>query len=82
MEKMELIFDSFEVSENGTDDISSYNPDENGRFPANLLVCDDALNNGIINRGNNKPSARVAGALQYFTNWIRKSSIPITISNI
>lgn len=39
-----------------------YNPDENGRFPANLLVCDDALNNGIINRGNNKPSARVAGA--------------------
>ena len=26
MEKMELIFDSFEVSGNGTDDISSYNP--------------------------------------------------------
>ena len=25
---------------------------------------------------------KVNGSLQYFTNWIRKSSIPITISNI
>jgi len=38
------------------------NPNDNGRFPANLLVCDDALNDGIINRGKNKPSARTAGA--------------------
>jgi site-specific DNA-methyltransferase (adenine-specific) len=37
-------------------------PNENGRFPANLLVCDDALNNGKITYGNNKPNARTAGA--------------------
>jgi len=28
-------------------------PDNNGRFPANLLICDDALNNGDITHGTN-----------------------------
>jgi len=42
--------------------ISNNIPNEKGRFPANLLVSDDALNNGKMTRGNNKPSARTAGA--------------------
>jgi DNA modification methylase len=48
----------------GRTDIQMLNniPNENGRFPANLLVSDDALNNGIINHGTNKPTARTAGA--------------------
>jgi DNA modification methylase len=48
----------------GRTDIQIFNniPNDNGRFPANLLVSDDALNNGIINHGTNKPTARTAGA--------------------
>jgi len=42
--------------------ISNNIPNEKGRFPANLLVSDDALNNGKITYGNNKPNARTAGA--------------------
>jgi hypothetical protein len=30
----------------------------------------------------NKIEHRLFSHIQYFTNWIRKSSIPITISNI
>lgn len=36
----------------------AYNPSEEGRFPANLLVSDDVLNNGIESKSNrcDKPS--------------------------
>ena len=35
-------------------------PDNNGRFPANLLVCDDALNDGRLTKS--KKGFRIAGA--------------------
>ena len=43
-----------EVCENGDDNV--------GRFPANVLCCDDALNDGRINKGTNETMARTAGA--------------------
>ena len=43
-----------EVCENGDDNT--------GRFPANVLCCDDALNDGRINKGTNETMARTAGA--------------------
>jgi DNA modification methylase len=36
--------------------------DSTGRFPANVLCCDDALNDGRINKGTNETMARIAGA--------------------
>ena len=47
-------------------------------------MCDDALNNGIINRGNNKPSARVAGALGQNKGWNKhenKPTVHVTIND-
>lgn len=69
-----------------TDLIITRVPNENGRFPANLLVCDDALNNGIINRGNNKPTARVAGAgaLGQYRGWNKhenKPTVHVTVND-
>jgi DNA modification methylase len=53
-------------------------PNENGRFPANLLVCADALNNGKITYGNNKPNARTAGAGAFGQNkgWNKHENKP------
>ena len=42
-----------------------YEAHPDGRFPANFLVCDDALNNGITNHGTNELNVRVAGEGSY-----------------
>jgi DNA modification methylase len=61
-------------------------PNANGRFPANLLVCDDALNNGKITHGNNKPNARTAGAGALgqnagWNNHNNKPTVHVTIND-
>ena len=56
----------------------------------NKYECEHALCNahlkreltGIEENFEQQWAKEINGLLQYFTNWIRKSSIPITISNI
>ena len=43
------------IARYGTSTMSQQN--NQGRFPANLLVCDDMLNDGVISEGN-KPFKR------------------------
>ncbi|MCK5012563.1 MAG: site-specific DNA-methyltransferase [Candidatus Omnitrophica bacterium] len=42
-----------------------YSPSQKGRFPSNILVCDDALNDGIMRKGGGSivtpPSGRFSG---------------------
>src|SRR5665647_1000471 len=44
---------------------------DTGRFPANVLCCDDVLNNGDIHYGKNKIVTRTAGAgaLGQYAGW-------------
>ena len=44
-------------------------PDNNGRFPANLLVSDDALNDGRITKSKQGVRIAGAGALGQNTGW-------------
>ena len=51
-----------------------------GSVPRGVAVSPDGTKVYMVNEGSNNVS--VIDTVQYFTNWIRKSSIPITISNI
>jgi hypothetical protein len=69
-----LVHGAMESYNNNATTANMYITSANGFLTAFLTFIYILLTGSIVTQSKN--------AVQYFTNWIRKSSIPITISNI